>query len=955
MTDFNVGVKVDTVSNTSGIDQVETALKGVATQSNVVADVAVSGAAKQVTSHRAIKAGVESISTQLDKLRTDMINTFGLNVLFQQTKDVAALADAYSNLEARVKLAVGQGPAFETAFQGIFEVAKKTSSAVEETGNLFTKLAAAGKDLGFGNEQALKLTETINQSIQLSGASADASKAAITQLIQGLQSGVLRGDEFNSVMEQSPRLATALADGLGVTIGALRKMAEEGKLTSATIINALKSQSAVIDGEFGKLPVTVGRSMQNLSTEFTKFIGETNKAWGGTEKLAGAITILANNLDTVATVAVKAGEVWAALKLQEFAAKWRSLSATMLESTASTARNSVVTAENSAIRNLNAAASTAQAQAISASATAQTLSTQATAGSAAQMAASSASAGIASKAFGMLGNAMVALRGAALPLLAIDFALNFRKYGEAIGETAAKLMGYKDRTDELARSDRLVEAISRDRVETLKKQAAAMQAATDASFGLTASGVKLKDNFTELTKSGKSSDEAIKAIGKDFNLANMPGIKNAVPVLDQLAATGKITAEQFKNAWSDALAGQDLVAFEVQARAALQGTAREAEQLAQVMQASLNEAVKRTGLDMSLISSGMSKASIEALNNTDVIINGLDKLKSQGIDTQKVLLTSLGKAINTADSQKAIDALNAKIEKLRSVLGDKVADGLLDQAKKKLEEIKEAADQATPGISSVAEAMKNLGIVSDSSLKESADKARSSFEVIRDSGTASVREVNDAWQKYASAAIAANGGVANETIRVEAAMRGLALQSNQTGDTITKAMNNATGATERLIDAQQRHNTLTNNPAPAPKPPDKPNYMGSSGNDMRGVDNSGLNSLAKKDAAGTLSSQDLATAQAAFAAAKNNLTMMQQNQGAFSFEGQRSVQEKYNQAQALLEKIQAQEAAKNNASKNSTSHTVTLNINGKQVTTNVASEADANSLIAQLKKAGMAS
>src|SRR5699024_8635005 len=100
--------------------------------------------------------------------------------------------------------------------------------------------------LGLAQGEVLSITRTINEAIKLSGGSAASADAAITQLIQGLQSGVVRGDEFNSIMEQSPRLAQAMADGLGVTRGELRAMAMDGKLSSEVVINAIRSQGDVI-------------------------------------------------------------------------------------------------------------------------------------------------------------------------------------------------------------------------------------------------------------------------------------------------------------------------------------------------------------------------------------------------------------------------------------------------------------------------------------------------------------------------------------------------------------------------------------------------------------------------------------------------------------------------------------------------------------------------------------
>ena len=181
-----------------------------------------------------------SISTQLQSIQNIATAALGGSYVGGLAKSVAETADQFRNLEARIKLATGEGPQFQAAFAGVQQIALRTNTALDETGALFARLVSAGREAGqsaqAAQQNALDLAETINQAIQLSGASADASKAAVTQLIQGLQGGVLRGEEFNSVMEQAPRLAQALANGLGVTTGELRKMAEQGALTSDVVM-----------------------------------------------------------------------------------------------------------------------------------------------------------------------------------------------------------------------------------------------------------------------------------------------------------------------------------------------------------------------------------------------------------------------------------------------------------------------------------------------------------------------------------------------------------------------------------------------------------------------------------------------------------------------------------------------------------------------------------------------
>lgn len=836
------------------------------------------GLGKTTDTSGELSEAVNGMSEQIDNASTALLSLVGIQFGADGVKQIIEIADAYKNLESRIKLVTGEGANFEAAFDGISAVALRTNSNLVSTGDLFAKIAEAGKQMGIGQDEALNLTETINQAVQLSGASAEASSAAITQLIQGLQSGVLRGDEFNSIMEQAPRLSTAFAEGLGVSTGELRKMAEQGVLTSATIIKALKGQSETVAAEFDKLPPTVGRAMTNLSTQFMLYVGATDKAGGYTNllatysgKLAGVIDGLASNLAAVATVMIHVGEAMGAMKLLTMAQSWLAINAATAASSAALASNTVSTEVNTVAKVANNAATLAGATAATAAAaaTAKSAATHdamgmaiakqtpaltgnakaltemgAGLGGAAVGAASvrvgfgqaapavglfSKAAGVASTAVGLLGRVFA-------PLLALDIVFNFRKYGTAIGEFAARLRGAKDRTEELEAADKAWAQAAKERAEALARQTAAIKEAADASFSLSTAASATITEFDKLTAAGDSSAEAIQKIGKDFDLSSIPGIKNAVSVLDKLAADGKISATEFEQAWSDALKGQDLATFEVKFRAAMQqakadadaaaaawqdaiarglngaelkkfedaarqtlnATGRDSERLAQVMDASLRESIKRSGLDFDLISGGMSKASVSAINDTEAMIKGLDRLKDMGVDTAQALAASIGKGIDTADSQKAIESVRVQIEAVRKVLGDKVADGLLDQAKQKATELGDALDKAKPGINSLREAMKELGVTSDQTFKDTAAKSAAAYQAMKASGTASIRELADGFKKYAIDAIAANGGVASEALKAEAAFYRIGITVDATGKSIVGAMGSAGDAVKQL-------------------------------------------------------------------------------------------------------------------------------------------------------------
>ena len=750
------------------------------------------------TSH-SIRDGIISISTQLDAAQRNLLAFLGVQQGLAGAKELAALADGYRNLQGRIGLVVGEGEQLADTMAKVSQVALKTYSDLTETGNLVARVTRVGKEAGLAVQeataQALALTKTVNQSIQLGGASADASKAAITQLIQGLQSGVLRGDEFNSVMEQAPRLAQALADGLGVTTGELRKMAEAGTLTSATIVAALQRQSDAVEAEFSKLPVTVDRAMQNLRTSFTQYVAQQDEAHGITGKTAEAIGLLARNLDTVADAMLHAGQTFGAWKALNMAQSWIAAKMAIEQETAATVANTgakaasavaarshaMATRESAAALSAHAIASRAASAAIAQQRLELEASRAATAAHTATAAAGAAQAGGLSGALrGLAGTAGAAVRALA-PLALIDFALNFKQYGTWIGEAVAKLMGYKDRSAELAEQEKVNAKIAEQAAADRRAMALATQEAIDKQFELSRAAGDAVGKFQQLTKDGKAAADAVGEVTKNFDLTKLQGINDFAATLDKLAADGKVNAGEFRAAWAEALDGKDLVQFETMARAAFDGSAREAERLAQLTDVMVRQAVQRTGVEYDVLAGKMGAAARSAVNDTDTLIRGLEQLKAQGIDAGRALEASIGKALDTADSQQAIDTVIGQIESLREELGTPVTNALLERARERAEELGDALDKARPGINSLREAMGKLGVETDAALKKSAGQAKDAYDAIVKSGKASQRELAAAFKGAADAAIKAAGGVAPTWVRLEAAARGYRLEVDAAG------------------------------------------------------------------------------------------------------------------------------------------------------------------------------
>lgn len=778
----------------------------------------------QAQNQRTLREGMTSISTQLQRIQQIATVALGGGYVGGLIKDVAATADAFKNLEARIKLATGEGPQFQEAFRGVAEIALRTNSALDETGTLFTRLAKAGQDAGKSAQdaqrEALALTETINQTIQLSGGSADSAKAAIVQLIQGLQSGVLRGEEFNSVMEQAPRLAQAMANGLGVTTGELRKLANQGALTAETVMGALRGQADAVAGEFDKLPPTVGRALQNLSSQWTLYVGAADSGLVSSANAAKVISALASNLDTLVTTLQTAGKLWAAIKIAGLASDFGAWALKTLSATTAVEANTVAVGANTAATAASTAAKAANVASWASIATFAGQATRATQAATAATTAGAAAVAVKTAGLGLLGGALrgvTSMLGGPVGLLAAVVLFNGEirrgatavfEWGMSFTEAGQKLKQYEQSQRDAETRQRAATEAIKEQQAALERQAAAQEQARIKTFELSKESVGLIAQFDKLRKDGDSVTEAIGKIGKDFDLSNVPGIKNASAVLDMLLADGKLTAEQFQAAWSNALSGKDLAQFEVQARTAFIGAAREGERIAQMLDATVREAVKRSGLDFEQLQGKIGATSRSALNDLDAIVSGLGRLKDEGVDTGRVLVASLTKAINTADSQKAIDEVRARVESLRKELGNKVTDGLLDQVKEKADALKDSLDKALPGVSSLREAMKTLGIESAQSLQKTAREAQQAYGLIVKAG-AEEGESYLAWQRRKEAAalvmiqrmVEANRGIVDSNIKARAAAEGLKVEVDSSGRTIVRSMRDAKKATDDVRDS----------------------------------------------------------------------------------------------------------------------------------------------------------
>lgn len=190
-------------------------------------------------------------------------------------------ADTFARVDTQLKNATATTLEFAEAQRRLFDIAQSTRQSYANLATTYAQISAsAGSSIGTQDQQ-LRFFETVSKAITLSGASAEQANAALLQFRQGLAAGALRGEELNSVMEQTPRLARAIAEGLGVSIGQLREMGKAGELTAERIVGAMSNAAGTIDREFNAVVPTFDSAMTKMGNSVGRLFKRIEDGTGG--------------------------------------------------------------------------------------------------------------------------------------------------------------------------------------------------------------------------------------------------------------------------------------------------------------------------------------------------------------------------------------------------------------------------------------------------------------------------------------------------------------------------------------------------------------------------------------------------------------------------------------------------------------------------------------------------
>ncbi|CAM8099806.1 tape measure protein [Enterobacter intestinihominis] len=246
---------------------------------------------------------------KMDELQTNINRVAGAiaaSLVVDWGKAFLVAADNMSQLNARIERLTGSARAASQTMQSLMRISSATGGSLQDTAKLWETLSTALRDTGATNGQIIQLTETLQKIGRIGGSSTEEMSNALRQFGQSISSGMVRAEEFNSMLEQMPELVRQIATGMGVGVGELRQMMLEGKLTAEDALNAIQKQTGSVNAEFEKLPRTLSQANTALTNSFLSMIDSVNQATGASNGLVAVIDSMTAALDRLVGKAISA-------------------------------------------------------------------------------------------------------------------------------------------------------------------------------------------------------------------------------------------------------------------------------------------------------------------------------------------------------------------------------------------------------------------------------------------------------------------------------------------------------------------------------------------------------------------------------------------------------------------------------------------------------------------------
>ncbi|MCJ8161861.1 tape measure protein [Acinetobacter zhairhuonensis] len=749
--------------------------------------------------------------------------------------ELAQAADTYTNLSARINIATREGGNFNQAMAGVHQVALMTNSSLEATGSLFTRINTISKDMGMSQQQALDLTKSVTQAIQIGGGSAQASEAAVQQFIQAMQGGVLRGEEFNSIMENGYGLAEALAKGLGVTTGELRKMAENGELSSERVIKAIQSQADAIQETYNQFPTTISNALQKIATSWRILIGEMDQASGSSAGAANALSAIADNLGIIKVFFDDVGEGfnWFGNKLAELDPSTIESIKTTLAETYETVKNLVASfagiAETgwSAFTSVLDAVSPLFSALLSGQDDVSGLTTLFNVFRVALGVVSDAATGL-NIGLKLLLSGLQFLSGglSALQSKALSF-LGFDALAKQAQDASDRLFAQAEKN--AAEAKRLAletKSAAISAIEDMRKTEAEKNAERVADNKKTLNDLKAQEekhkaDYKTISDERLRLEQQLFDARKSGNQASIDLATKGLAELDAKekayqAESQKITDAKIESAQAIATAmiqsadSAGMAQLKVlNAELATQGLKAEFDSTGKVIVSAMaisvesvaslegklaagRKAADALGLDLDIVLNRVSEGFSTKQASLDNFANSLELMGLKGKEAGEATYLAWVKWLETAKNPAEVDAAKAKLLEFekQGVFSTK-------QVELGVEAIRRVTQQLPDDLDPVEQAFERLGIKTKEQLKLAAQSALADFNTIQSSGKATAEQLKKAYERTMQAAVASCDQVTISAAKAKAAQSGLNVEVDETGNVVVQTYEEMNRAVDR--------------------------------------------------------------------------------------------------------------------------------------------------------------
>lgn len=697
----------------------------------------------------------------------------GLQGVATVAKDVINTGAAFETLEGRLVSLLGTTDAAKDAFARIKDLARTTPFEVSALTEAYVKLTS------FGLQPSMKQMQAIADTAATLGGGTEALSRVTLALGQAWTKSKLQGDEILQLAEAGVPVWDLLAQATGKNTAELQKMSEAGTLGRGVILKLIDALGAENMGASAKLMETYSGAVSNAKdalAEFYDMIAQSGvleyltdqirdlleefdrmKASGELQETAkgiadGFIKLAEGAKTAVEAISAMSGVIKIAV---EGYIAWRVAGMTLIPMLGGVGAAAGAAAVQTRAMGTASAAAAVETRALGA-------------------AASTSAAGV-----GLLGNALRLLKGAALIGIVTEVASMGMEFfrAKAAAEEA-------DRAIKKLLEPTPLNAAAKE-IELVATNAALTRVKTE----------ELAAAFYQAADAGKSAAEAMQDALGNVKFESPQGIADLLKGLEQVRGSARLTADEIHEQLAARLAkltAEELKEFGIMADFAFGRGTIGINEMVTALDAQLAAALAKAGVNVNTLASEYTAKFRESAGSIELIVARLDDMKRNGVATDQVFQELITKTLASASQRNEFKFLADQVEQFGTKAG--LARNEVD---KLLEGIRAKADGALPGIQSLGEAFEKLGLKSRESLRIAEQSAKEAFEYIKNNG-GTINEQARAWEKYAEAAKAANGGVLPPMLRVQEELHRIGQAGQRAGAGVSAGMRDAQAAVNKV-------------------------------------------------------------------------------------------------------------------------------------------------------------